>query len=76
MSKVIEEKLLAGFIFGDNDNDEYIYLPGGEVGAASPCCVLERKGSVEDVPLSAAAYLVGRLSLRPCRHPLLGSRSY
>ena len=28
MSKVIAEKLLAGIIFGDADNNEYIYLPG------------------------------------------------
>ena len=28
MSKITQEKLLAGIIFGDNDNEEYIYLPG------------------------------------------------
>lgn len=42
MSKVTQEKLLAGIIFGDNDNEEYIYLPGGEVGSEAPLCVLER----------------------------------
>ena len=26
MSKITQEKLLAGIIFGDNDNEEYIYL--------------------------------------------------
>lgn len=36
MSKVISEKLLAGIIFGDTDNNEYIYLPGGEVGTDNP----------------------------------------
>ena len=35
MSKITQEKLLAGIIFGDNDNEEYIYLPGGEVGSGS-----------------------------------------
>ncbi len=76
MSKVVEERLLAGFIYGDRENEEYIYLPGGEVGADSPCCVLERGGERQDVPLSQAAYLVGRLALRPCSHPLLGSKAY
>lgn len=45
MSKITQEKLLAGIIFGDNDNEEYIYLPGGEVGSEAPLCVLERGGS-------------------------------
>ena len=31
MSKILAEQLLAGIILGDNDNQEYIYLPGGEV---------------------------------------------
>lgn len=51
MSKITQEKLLAGIIFGDNDNEEYIYLPGGEVGSEAPLCVLERGGSREDLPL-------------------------
>ena len=45
MSKVTQEKLLAGIIFGDTDNEEYIYLPGGEVGSEAPLCVLERGGT-------------------------------
>ena len=32
MSKILAEQLLAGVILADNDNEEYIYLPGGEVG--------------------------------------------
>ena len=35
MSKITQEKLLAGIIFGDNDNEEYIYLPGGWQRSAS-----------------------------------------
>ena len=27
MSKILAEQLLAGIILGDNDNQEYIYLP-------------------------------------------------
>ena len=36
MSKILAEQLLAGIILGDNDNQEYIYLPGGEVGSDTP----------------------------------------
>lgn len=76
MSKVTQEKLLTGFIFGDNENEEYIYLPGGEVGSEHPLCVLERGEAREDVPLEEAARLVHRLALRECSHPLWGKRSY
>ena len=76
MSKITQEKLLAGIIFGDNDNEKYIYLPGGEVGSEAPLCVLERGGSREDLPLEEAAQQVHRLALRPCTHPLWGKRSY
>lgn len=76
MSKVIAEKLLAGFIFGDSDNQEYIYLPGGEVGSERPLCVMERGDSREDLSLEEAAYMVQHLTLHPCAHPLLGKRSY
>ncbi len=76
MSKVTKEKLLAGYIFGDNDNEEYIYLPGGEVGSDAPLCVLERGSSREDLTLEEAAHMVHRLALRPCQHPVWGRRSY
>lgn len=76
MSKVIAEKLLAGIIFGDSGNNEYIYLPGGEIGSEHPLCVLERGGCREDLPLEEASEMVHRLSLRPCSHPSLGKRSY
>ncbi len=76
MSKVISEKLLAGIIFGDTDNNEYIYLPGGEVGTDNPLCVVERNGSREDLSVEDASEMVLHLSLRPCSHPVLGNRSY
>ncbi len=76
MSKVIAEKLLAGYIFGDTENEEYIYLPGGEVGAENPLCILERGGASEDLPLEEAARMVQHLTLHACAHPLLGKRSY
>lgn len=76
MSKMIAEKLLAGIVFGDRENGEYIYLPGGEVGAESPLCVMEKPQGREDLPLGEAADLVVRLALKPCSHPVLGKRSY
>lgn len=41
MSRIHREHLQAGYIFGDIANEEYIYLPAGEVGVDSPMCVLE-----------------------------------
>ena len=76
MSKITAEQLLAGTIFGDSDNDEYIYLPGGEVGSDNPFCILERQGNRQDLPLKEAVPLVQRLALRPCIHPVLGKKSY
>lgn len=76
MSKIVAEQLLAGIIFADQDNDEYIYLPGGEVGSESPLCVFEHAGSCDDLPLQEAAAKVQRLALRPGSHPELGKRSY
>lgn len=42
MSKILAEQLLAGIILADNDNREYIYLPGGEVGSEDPHCIFEK----------------------------------
>jgi len=36
MSQIAKKHLLAGIIFGDTKTQEYIYLPGGEVGTESP----------------------------------------
>ncbi len=76
MSKVTAEQLLAGIIFGDSDNGEYIYLPGGEVGSQEPFCIMERQGSATDLPLTEAVYMVQRLQLKPWPPPELGKRSY
>ena len=32
MSRIHKEHLQAGYIFGHPTNEEYIYLPAGEVG--------------------------------------------
>lgn len=75
MSKIIAEQLEAGFIFGDIEAGEYVYLPGGEVGTDNPLCVIEKDGSRNDINLEEAIMLISRLSLKPVRHPLLGTRS-
>lgn len=76
MSQIAQKHLLAGIIFGDSETGEYIYLPGGEVGADNPLCVFEHDGAKEDVTLEEAGYLVGHLTLKPCAHPALGRRSF
>lgn len=77
MSKILAEQLLAGVILADNDNEEYIYLPGGEVGSDNPHCVFERKGErAGDLPLEEAVELAKRLHLSPGRHPELASRAW
>lgn len=76
MSKILAEQLLAGIILGDNDNQEYIYLPGGEVGSDSPCCVFEQKNIRQDLPLDEAVKQAQKLHLKPVSHPELGRRSY
>lgn len=77
MSKILAEKLLAGIILADNDNEEYIYLPGGEVGSDNPHCVFERHGErCGDLPLEEAVELAKRLHLAPGKHPVMGDRSY
>lgn len=76
MSKILAEQLLAGIILGDNDNQEYIYLPGGEVGSDSPCCIFESKAGRQDLPLEEAIEQVKRLHLKPVAHPEMGRRSY
>lgn len=75
MSKILAEQLEAGFIFGDTETGEYVYLPGGEVGTSNPLCVIEKDGSRNDISLEKAITLISRLSLRPVSHPLLGTRS-
>lgn len=76
MSKITASHLKAGIIFGDIETGEYIYLPPGEVGISEPICVLETGTGRQDIPLAAAATLVEKLSLRPVKHPVWGSRSY
>lgn len=76
MSRIHKEHLQAGYIFGDIVNEEYIYLPSGEVGATFPLAVLERKTLREDISLEEAAHLIDHLSLKRVSHPKLGKKSF
>ena len=49
MSRIHKEHLQAGYIFGDTINQEYIYLPSGEVGTDHPLAVLETPTKREDI---------------------------
>ena len=52
---------MQAFILADNDNREYIYLPGGEVGSEDPHCVFEKNGErAGDLPLEEAVELAKR----------------
>ena len=69
---IIESKLKSGVIFGANENGEYVYMPGSEIGAVQPLCVFESSHGRDDVDLQEALRLIRVLSLRPSCHPLLG----
>ena len=43
MHKLAESKLMAGFIYGDPATEEYVYLPGSEVGTNNPVLIYECK---------------------------------
>ena len=59
MSRIHKEHLQAGYIFGDNVNQEYIYLPSGEVGTEHPLAVLETPTKREDITLDEADAIEG-----------------
>lgn len=66
MASIInKEKLLSGIIFGDTDNNEYIYMPGGEISSSTPICVLEKKEIRTDISLEEAVSLINQLHLKP-----------
>lgn len=76
MSRIHAEHLQAGYIFGDPQNEEYIYLPAGEVGTDCPLCVFEQLNHREDLTIDEAIQQIDRLSLRRCKHPTLGNKSF
>lgn len=72
MHKLAESRLLAGFIYGDSRNQEYIYLPGSELDAASPMLIYEIEGHLSDVSMEEALDIIEKRSLKPAVHPRLG----
>ena len=71
MHRLAESKLLAGFIYGDPHMQEYIYLPGSELDAASPMLVYETGKERHDVDMQEALSLIEKRSLRPCNHRIV-----
>ena len=67
---ITESELKTGVIFGDNENQEYVYMPGSEIGVDSPMCVYESDGRRLDVDLNEALR-----ALRHAKHPVLGTSS-
>ena len=76
MSVVMAEELQAGIILGDPENEQYLYMPGSEIGSDDPMCIFEDHGSQRDVHLDEAVALAKRMTLKPCRHPKLGKKAY
>ena len=68
-----EKKLKTGVIYGDRVNNEYVYMPGSELGVEHPLCIYECGATREDVTMPEALKLITRRSLKPTAHPLLGS---
>ena len=72
---LVESKLRDGVIYGDVENAEYVYMPGGEIGLVAPICVYENDGKRDDVDIHEALRLIRVRSLQPTYHPILGASS-
>ncbi|MBO6290651.1 MAG: hypothetical protein J6N51_00095 [Selenomonas sp.] len=72
---ITETELKTGVIFGDYENQEYVYMPGSEIGLEKPMCVYENCGKRLDVDLLEALRLIRVRSLRHTKHPVLGKNS-
>jgi len=72
---ITEAELKTGVVFGEHENQEYVYMPGSEIGLEKPMCVYENCGKRLDVDLSEALRLIRVRSLRPAKHPVLGMSS-
>jgi hypothetical protein len=76
MSRMTAEYLKVGIIFGDTIAEEYVYLPGSEIGMEEPMCVIETPKGRQDISMKDALVYVRKLSLKPVCHPRLGRRSF
>ena len=72
---ITESELKTGVIFGDSENQEYVYMPGSEIGVDSPMCVYESDGRRLDVDMREALRLIRVRALRHAKHPVLGTSS-
>ena len=72
---ITETELKTGVVFGDRENQEYVYMPGSEIGLEKPMCVYENCGKRLDVDLSEALRLIRVRSLKHVKHPVFGMSS-
>ena len=70
-----EEKLRIGDDSATTENNEYVYMPGSELGVKDPLCIYEAEGLREDVDMREALRLIRVRSLKPARHPVWGESS-
>lgn len=70
-----ESKLRVGVIYGDPDNNEYVYMPGSELGVKDPVCVYEDGELRSDIDMHEALRLIRVRSLKPACHPVWGESS-
>ncbi|WIW70471.1 hypothetical protein [Anaerosinus gibii] len=75
MSTMVTAELKAGIIYGDMENNEYVYMPASEIGVENPICVIETPTDRKDISLKDAVNLIRKLSLKPAKHPRLGKQS-
>ena len=75
MGVMLEARLKAGEIYGDFENNEYVYMPASEFGVEKPLCVYETQNGREDVTFEEALRLVRVRRLRPVILPRLGKTS-
>lgn len=76
MKRLAENKLLAGFIYGDPFLGEYLYLPGSELDYDTPILVYETKTERVDVSMEKALSLIEKRNLKPCAHPVFGHNTF
>lgn len=75
MKTMTESELMAGVIFGDVNTNEYVYMPGSELGVENPICVYEFEAWRDDITIKDAMDIIRRRSLRHVVHPRLGKSS-
>lgn len=75
MKTLVESELLAGDIFGDVANKEFVYMPSSEIGLDNPILIFECHNKKEEVNIKDALKLITRYNLKKVVHPKLGDSS-